>query len=130
MKWVTQLEVLQVEGGKWQLAAPLVYASDIYEVGMIEVPEGFITDFASVPRLPVIYTLFGGRANGPAVLHDYGYQTGKWPRAIVDRLFREAMGCDGMWMSKWFMWLGVRLFGGSHYNDTQPPQYNESAFSA
>jgi len=56
----------------WMLLSPLVYESD--SVGRIEVPEGFCTDLSSVPRVPIIYMLWGGRLHYEGVLHDFLYR--------------------------------------------------------
>ena len=74
------------------LTEPLKYYSDI--VGLIIVPAGFNTDFASVPRLPVIYSLWGDRAHREAVLHDYLFRKDAIPYASfmdANRVFLEAM---------------------------------------
>jgi hypothetical protein len=56
------------------------------------VPDRSPTDLASVPKLPILYWLCGGRADEPAVLHDHGYRSGLFgTRAEVDALFAEAM---------------------------------------
>jgi len=54
------------------LDAPLVYNDEIF--GKLIVPKGFETDLASVPRIPVIYALYGGRVHREAVLHDALYR--------------------------------------------------------
>ncbi len=99
------------------LTSPLIYDSDVLGE-RITVPTGFTTDFASVPRLPLAYLLFGGDVgdNAAAVVHDWLYSQGKVPRATCDAVFREAMQAEGVagWRC-WPMWFGVRLFGGSHY---------------
>jgi len=46
---------------KWRLPTELAYNSQIH--GLIIVPEGYITDFASVPRLPFAYWLTGDTAH-------------------------------------------------------------------
>lgn len=104
------------ELGAWVLTRPLVYDSDVLD-GRVTVPRGFRTDFASVPRLPLVYLLYGGDVGDEAaVVHDYLYTEGKVPRATCDAVFREAMQAQGVagWRT-WPMWLGVRLFGSSHY---------------
>lgn len=53
----------------WSLVVPLIYDSAIY--GRIIVPQGFETDFASVPRLPLAFLFFGDRVHAPAVIHDW-----------------------------------------------------------
>jgi hypothetical protein len=108
--------------GSW--GAPLSYQSvvarGIADLALFLVPVGFRTNLASVPRLPVVYWLCGGRANKPAVLHDYLYSTGQVPREVADAVFREAMEVVGVPKAyRWLMWAGVRLGGSSHYTPAQ-----------
>ena len=56
---------------KYRLIDALIY--DSKTVGLIVVPEGFITDFASVPRVPIAYLVAGGLGNSAACLHDFLY---------------------------------------------------------
>jgi hypothetical protein len=104
-----------VDDGQWVVCVSLVFASLV--AGMvITVPAGFRTDLASVPRLPLIYWLCGGRANKPATLHDYLYSTGLVPRAIADAIFLEAMAAVGVpRVYRLLMWAGVRVGGASHF---------------
>ena len=106
--------------GLWELVEPLVYESD-YAAMTITVPIGFKTDFASVLRLPVIYLLFGDKAHAPATVHDYLYNTGAVPRKTADAVFYEAMKASTKLSGAecWMMWAAVRVFGGSHYVNTQ-----------
>ena len=98
----------------WQLQADLVYHSDI--VGTIRVPRGYCTDFASVPRLPVVYWWTGGRAVLPSIVHDWLYDV-RYPelsRRQADRAFFEAMTArrdPKRWVTRRAMYLGVRLGG-------------------
>jgi hypothetical protein len=120
---------------KWTTLALLRYRSDLVG-GTVCIPAEFVTDFASVPRLPLAYLLAGGRAIRPAVLHDYAYQTHRLPveggdprtltREEADHVFLEAMQADP-WSgtSPWtrrLMWRAVRCFGGAtwdQYGDRQ-----------
>jgi hypothetical protein len=52
---------------------------------------GFVTDFASVPRLPIIYMFLGGRGKRPATNHDDGYARGEEPKRVVDLRFYEGL---------------------------------------
>ena len=52
---------------------------------------GFVTDFASVPRLPFIYMFLGGRGKRPAVIHDKGYEEQSIPKRQVDLVFFEGL---------------------------------------
>lgn len=99
----------------YQVEAILVFISKVS--GMFVAPAGFITDMASVPRLPFIYFLLNGIADMPGVLHDYLYSTGMHNRKLCDDIFLEAMLSIGV--SKWkayVIYSGVRLFGGGYYN--------------
>lgn len=109
--------------GTWQLLSDLVYQSDLLD-RVITVPAGFVTDFASVPRIPVAYLLAGDEAHEEAVVHDWLYTTHLCDRATADGVFREAMGATGQaaWRS-WLMWLGVRVGGASHWTEPGQPQH-------
>lgn len=102
-----------LDDGLWVLTAPLVYASKVADM-TITVPAGFVTDYASVPRLPVVFDLFGDTSDEAAVVHDYLYTTHLVTRPMADAVLREASKVTGVpaWR-RWPMWLGVRLFGGS-----------------
>lgn len=108
--------------GEWVLLEPLRYQSRIYK-GVIEVPAGFVTDFASVPRVPIAYTLFGDRAHRESVVHDFLYQKHLVGKAKADRIFLEAMKVrkKGVFV-RFAMYLGVVLGGGSAYK-SGPDRY-------
>jgi hypothetical protein len=96
------------DDGHWRLIAPLVYQSDV--AGMIfTVPTGFITDLASVPRVPIAY-LLAGTSNEASVVHDFLYSTHPVPRNTADAVLREASAVTGVpaWR-RWLMWVGVRI---------------------
>lgn len=114
-----RLVVAQVGRGVWELQADLVYESDVLGRS-ITVPREFRTDFASVPRMPFAYLVAGGRAPGPATVHDWLYQHPEWDdRELADRIFREALGvqqpllgyeAEAAAMAA-TMWAGVRAGG-------------------
>jgi len=116
-KYITKLKAKILDNGKWQLTEPLIYDSDL--VGRIFVPTNFITDFASVPRIPIIYAMVGNCSHRAAVLHDYLYRkkaSVKVSQTQADAVFREAMGVKGVsWWRRWLMWAGVRLGGWTAY---------------
>jgi hypothetical protein len=101
----------------WRLHEPLPYWSRVLSATVI-VPAGFETDFASVPRLPLVYLACGDVGRRAAVLHDYLYRTGQVSRPSADAVFREALLADGVsrWRA-WLMWSGVRAMGWKYYND-------------
>lgn len=111
-----RLEDVSEDGrGTWRLLGDVVFLSEQH--GRIVAPEGFVTDLASVPRLPITYFLAGGLAHAAAVVHDYLYTTHELTRAQADAVFREAaQACGvGAWRA-WVMWLGVRLGGASSWD--------------
>jgi hypothetical protein len=118
-RFLDELELCEaddnVDDGKWRLGKPLSYSSEVAR-RVITVPAGFETDLASVPRLPLVYWLCGGRANKPAVVHDFLYTKGIVPREMADAVFLEAMRTVGVpIIYRRLMWAGVRLGGASHY---------------
>ena len=92
----------------WELLGVLAATIDERDV---YVPAGFVTDFASVPRLPFAFWLFGDSAHRAGVLHDWLYSQGE-PRRWCDAVFLAAMQAEGLlaWR-RYPMWLAVRLFG-------------------
>ncbi len=83
---------------------------------VITVTAGFMTDFASVPRL--FWRLFPplGRYAKASVVHDWGYVVQDRTRAEYDWIFFEAMGVLGvaLWQ-RLILYVAVRLFAGSYW---------------
>lgn len=123
-RFLTPLRLEYAADGSGQkiVASPFVYQSDV-AMETFTVPEGFRTDLASVPRLPLAYMLFGGVADEAAVVHDYLYSERLVSRKMADDVFDEAMKVKGIWAwRRWPMWFGVRLFGGSHWEEPRTVQ--------
>lgn len=82
----------------------------------IFVPDGFVSDLDSVPRLPFVYTLFKNRAPRSAVLHDWLYSRAELSRKQCDDIYMCAMIQEGVpgWM-RHAMYRGVRLGGAKRY---------------
>jgi hypothetical protein len=113
--YYTPLRVEHIKGKWWRLTEPLWFFSSVADM-MIKTPTGFVTDFASVPRAPLAYWLFGSRADAPAVTHDDLYRSGMLPREIADQVFLEAMKAEGYsWATRYTMYLFVRAFGRWSY---------------
>lgn len=93
----------------------LVYFSEIYG-SEIRVPKGFITDKASVPRVPIIYWFFGDRAHRESVIHDYLFQTRLVSFSKANAIFKEAMEArDKSKLVQVGMWSGVAIGGYFSY---------------
>jgi len=103
------------DGCTWYLDRPLVYAR---KYGVIRVPSGFETDFASVPAL---FTNLFPRWDvyGPAsVIHDWLYWNQQTDRKTADDIFLEAMACLGVppWKRR-TLHSAVRWFGIAAWDD-------------
>lgn len=104
------------DDGKWILRETLTYLSEVAR-RTIDVPAGFQTDLASVPRAPLVYLLCGDCAREAAVVHDYLYTTHLVDRATADAVLREASAVTGVpaWR-RCLMYWGVRLGGARHWS--------------
>jgi hypothetical protein len=112
-------------GGRaeWRLREDLIYQSEL--VGLIIVPAGYETDFASVPRLPLAYWLTGDTAHASAVVHDYlcsvRFTRGDITWRAAAEVFDEAMKCEGV--PAWRRWLMVNgVMGADPANKTEVMQ--------
>jgi hypothetical protein len=79
----------------WIVVEPVVYTIGNTKL-QIEVPRGFVTDFASIPYGVTAFFLPTGQYSRAAVIHDYLYWTQRCSREQADRIFVLAMiesGC-------------------------------------
>lgn len=93
------------------LLAPLVYDSALLQC-TTRVPEKFVTDLGSVPR--VLWNLVPpmGRADKGFVIHDWLYQQGTCTRGQADAVLEEAMEVlQVRWSLRAAIYRGVRLGG-------------------
>lgn len=115
--FLSELDVHMVDNasaegrGTWVIDMPFSFYSDV--AGMtITAPEGFQTDFASVPRLPIVFLMAGDTSTEASVIHDWLYTCKILPRRMADAVLREASRVSGVpaWR-RWMIWAGVRVFG-------------------
>ena len=102
----------------WELVAPLRYRTMVRgKIELIEVPTGFPTDFASIPRVPIFWWLTRGIMQRPAVIHDWLYTTGEYERETCDLIFLEAGRAESVNIAlRGGMYAAVRMFGWTKYN--------------
>ena len=115
-------------GVRWELMAPFVVIVNAWEAdqNIIRVPAGYITDFASVPRLPFIYLAYANKAHLAALVHDWLYSEGG---TEADREYADCVCLQGMLDTlvpeesnsltaddARAMFDAVRHFGSSHFN--------------
>ncbi len=123
VEFLSSLFVEEIDDTNWRLIAPfeVKVINDNATFYSIIVPQLFETDFASVPRLPFVFELYGDRAHKPAILHDYLYSVGgnEKDRTLADMLFRAAMIADGLDEGAAnSMFTAVRIGGASHFHFT------------
>lgn len=121
-QFLTTLKTEQI--GKWThtLLDDLVLADD--DLGVITVPQGFQTDFASIKVLHnaflfVLFALVSGYGNYAATVHDFLYGAGQVTRKQADAVLYRALRAEGVakWRA-WLFWVGVRLGGAKQYTKT------------
>jgi hypothetical protein len=113
--------------GTDRLLAPLIYYSALLGCNVVA-PAGFVTDYASVPRLVGMYLLFGGKGKRAAVIHDLLYSgylvRGRaLTREEAEAVFREALEATGYSaFTVSCMYTGVRIGGAGRFNAPNLPQ--------
>ena len=109
------------DGHRWIVTEPFLYSTSLHK---IEVPKGFITDFASIPRVFWRILPPTGKYTMAAVIHDWLYFSAYMDnRKLCDNIFSMAMDSCGVpiWKRE-VLYRGVRLFGwagwGAHKERT------------
>lgn len=123
-RFLSPLRVEEVDefAGTWRLTEPLAFDSEVLG-RVVTVPAGFVTDFASVPRILGIYDLEGGRCNKAAVIHDWLYSVQCVDRETCDKVLREAIRASGYSaITAGLFYAAVRLGGASHWTQPNVPQ--------
>jgi hypothetical protein len=117
--------------GKWfRCNNPLAFYSAKYDLTICS-PPGFVTDFASVPRLPLVYLLTGNTGHWEALIHDTMYRF-FYERIMADLIFYESgivrsnMRENQHWLYQYgrytrttLMTGGVLLLGWTTHNPLQ-----------
>lgn len=101
------------DGKTWVILRPFSY--DVGSLGSgdaIKVVAGFMTDFASIPRLLWIFLPCWGKYGNAAVIHDWLYWTQLRSRKEADRIMLEGMTVLKVpgWQ-KYPIYIAVRTFG-------------------
>jgi len=124
MPFITHLRVAPIRGSDdRKLLSPLVYVDS--ELGAITVLTGFITNYASIPKIVPRWWLNSDDKyiREASVIHDSLYTKGStlyampWlKRKDADLVFYRAMrelGCP--WLKAKSAYYSVRMFGNSHW---------------
>lgn len=119
VKFLDELLVRVVDDDWNELIAP--FRILVKEAGqpdyIVDSPAGFMTNFASVPRVLVAYEKFGGRGKKGATGHDRLYFTCERPREWCDAFLHHALLATPGFTPEdaEAMYMAVRLFGNRFY---------------
>ena len=113
---MSKLLVKDLMNGKFELVGDYVYQIEEYS---IRVPKGFVTDYASIPRIFRPIVLPYGKHSGASVVHDYLYSKGcnlNIERKKADKIFLEILKEEGVNpILARLMYVAVRIFGKIRY---------------
>lgn len=123
-QFLTRLSVTNIsdtaESGRgiWRIDRMFVYRSDILG-RLVIVEQGFLTDYASVPRAPLAYWLVGDTAHKAAVIHDWLYHHHEvCDERTANLVFLEACATSGIpFWRRWILYLGVMIGGKTGWDD-------------
>ncbi|EPM3305130.1 DUF1353 domain-containing protein [Escherichia coli] len=118
-KFTTPAILEMLDDYRWRLVEPFEFWLTDNPDDVIYVPEGYVTDLASVPRL--LWVLFPphGRYAKAAIIHDWLYDNALRTKAEADRIFLDAMTVLGV--PRWrrlIMYYAVCFFGRGNYGQT------------
>jgi len=112
----------QPDGKTWKLFG--VWLVNVFQLGELEIPDGFIFDFASIPRVARWWrSPATGKHRLAAIVHDYLYNTKQCKRKKADEIFYWCLQQDGV--PKWeayLMYLAVRSGGWVAWNNNNKDQ--------
>jgi hypothetical protein len=125
------LDTREIADGVWELLQDFtVFIHTEEQTFEVIIGKGFVSDFASVPRIPFAYLLYGGIGNYAAVLHDALYSNSSLvkicdfdtqmrfhpDREFCDEAFLAGLEARGIssWKAKPMYWA-VRWKGEKYY---------------
>mgnify|MGYP000969372266 CR=1 FL=1 len=113
---MSKLLVKDLMNGKFELVSDYIYQIENY---VIKVPRGFITDYASIPRIFRPIVLPYGKHSGASVVHDWLYSSNcnlDISREKADKIFLEILKEEGVNpILARLMYIAVRVFGKIRY---------------
>ena len=112
MPFLNKLTLTSIRGTKYfRVDGKFLYGSN-KQGSIFQVPDGYKTDFASIPR--IFWTVLGhpaGKHRDAAVVHDYLCTSKIVPRNISDAVFEEGMSELGVnVVRRKVYWAGVRTY--------------------
>jgi hypothetical protein len=115
MRLLTPLRLeLKNDGKRWRLIESFsVYTYQFGEEKVwITVEEGFMTDFASIPKIFIPFLEWRDKFNKASVVHDWLYRNQMFDRKTSDKIYLELMLALGINKYKAYVfYYTVRAFG-------------------
>ena len=115
---LTGLLLRDLKNGKFELAAEYVQRTEKY---IIVVPQGFITNYANIPRVLRVFILPYGKHSGASVVHDWLYSSNcnlDISREKADKVFLEILKEEKVnFLLRTLMYIAVKKFGRSRFRN-------------
>ena len=115
---LTKLLVKDLMNGKFELFSDYMYRTREY---LIKVPKGFVTDYASIPKLLRGIVLPYGKHSGARVVHDGLYSSNcnlGLSREKSGKIFLEILKEEKVsFLLRILMYFAVRKFGKSRFRN-------------
>lgn len=115
------LHVLRFKDPYWCLTKPIAWVPNPGQnADRVDVPVGFVTDLASIPRAFWTFLPRDGVYTFPALVHDFLYWKQDRPRDVADQIFKwgmEDFSIGAVTINA--IYGSVRAGGGSAWNDNK-----------
>ena len=117
-QFTTPLIVEYIDGTNWKLHEEFSYYLKDNEDEIITVPKGYITDFASVPKILRLVAKNHELFNKASILHDFLYETQEYSKEEADIIYKDAMEVFGVTEGRANLYyLVVKFFGHSSWEE-------------
>ncbi|EAQ5940000.1 DUF1353 domain-containing protein [Salmonella enterica] len=115
-KFTTPAILEMLEHYRWRVYEPFEFYLSDDNSDVIEVPAGFVTDLATIPR--IFWTILppDGKYAKAAIIHDYLYDNALRTKKEADLIFLDGMTVLGVLrLKRKVMYWAVRVFGRGMY---------------
>lgn len=110
-RFLNPLITKHLKGMQFELRKPFVYVVKFEPYETVNVPVGFVTDLASIPK--IFWSIIGGpngRYGKASVIHDWLYFKQTYSRRKSDLIFYEAMReLKVNFVKRWLIYHAVRV---------------------
>ncbi|EKM6056584.1 DUF1353 domain-containing protein [Salmonella enterica] len=115
-KFTTPAILEMLEHYRWRVYEPFEFYLSDDNSDVIEVPAGFVTDLATIPRIFWTILLPDGKYAKAAIIHDYLYDNALRTKKEADLIFLDGMTVLGVpRLKRKVMYWAVRVSGRGMY---------------